>query len=62
MEKFIGMFKSEKSGISYRIWWDSIEETVWRDTIFDAREMIGYNAPTEDQAIIAARKYLATQI
>jgi hypothetical protein len=62
MEKFIGMLKSEISGITYPIWWDSIEKTVWRDAILDAREMIGYSAPTDEHALNAARKYLATQI
>jgi hypothetical protein len=62
MDKFLGMFKSEKSKITYSVWWDPEEKTVWRDTIFESREMIGYSATTKHSAINAAREYLATQI
>ena len=63
MEKFIGKFKSEKSGIIYTIWWSPKEKTVWRDTQFkDAREMIGFYASNESTAINAAKSYLSLQI
>ncbi len=63
MEKIIGKFKSEQSGIIYTIWWYPNEKTVWRDTQFEAaREMIGYNASDESSAINAAKSYLSLQI
>ena len=62
MDKYLGMFISEKSKIIYSVWWDPEEKTVWRDTIFESREMICYNATTKLSAINAAREYLATQI
>lgn len=62
MDKFIGKIKSENSGITYSVWWDTEEKTVWRDALFESREMIGYNATNELSAINVAREYLAVQV
>jgi hypothetical protein len=62
MDKFIGRIKSEKSGITYSIWWNQEERTVWRDTLLDSREMIGYNATTKLSAVNIAKTYLAVQV
>lgn len=62
MEKFIGKIKSEKSGIMYSVWWDTVEKTLWRDTPFQSREMIGYNVTDDQSAIRVAEDFLAQQI
>jgi hypothetical protein len=62
MDKFIGRIKSENSGITYSIWWNPEERTVWRDTLFNAREMIGYNAKNELSAVDIAKTFLELQV
>lgn len=62
MEKLITNLESKISGISYPIYWNPEEKTVWRAISNEWKEMIGYNANDELNAITTARDFLDIQI